>query len=109
MRQATDTLNKIAEDVTADDHAVLKNIARTSMESKIVSVDSGILSALAVQAVLTVAEKTGPLETPNNSQYQIVDLDTVKVQKKPGAQCEIPPSSKALLSIRKLLIQKCRA
>ena len=84
MRQAIDTLNKIAEDVTADDQAVLKHIARTSMESKIVSVDSDVLSALAVRAVLAVAEKAGHLETLTDSHYQVVDLDNVKVQKKPG-------------------------
>ena len=84
MRQAIDTLNKIAEDVTADDHAVLKNIARTSMESKIVSIDSDVLSALAVRAVMAVVEKTGHPETMSGSHDQLVDLDNVKVQKKPG-------------------------
>ena len=84
MRQAIDTLNKIAEDVTADDHTILKNIARTSMESKIVSVDSDVLSALAVRAVMAVAEKMGHLEIANDSHYQIIDLDNVKVQKKSG-------------------------
>jgi thermosome len=84
MRQAIDTLNKIAEDVTADDLAVLKNIARTSMESKIVSIDSDVLSALAVRAVMAVVENTGHPETMNGTHDQLVDLDNVKVQKKPG-------------------------
>ena len=84
MQQAIDTLNKIAEDVTADDLVVLKNIARTSMESKIVSIDSDVLSALAVRAVMAVVEKTGHPETMNGSHDQLVDLDNVKVQKKPG-------------------------
>lgn len=84
MRQAIDILNKIAEDVTADDYTILKNIARTSMESKIVSVDSDVLSALAVRAVMAVAEKMGHLEIANDSHYQIIDLDNVKVQKKSG-------------------------
>jgi thermosome len=84
MRQAIDILNKIAEDVTADDHTILRDIARTSMESKIVSVDSDVLSALAVRAVMAVAEKMGHPEIANDSHYQIVDLDNVKVQKKSG-------------------------
>ena len=84
MRQAIDILNKIAEDVTADDYTILKNIARTSMESKIVSVDSDVLSALAVRAVMAVAEKMSHLEIANDSHYQIIDLDNVKVQKKSG-------------------------
>ena len=84
MRQAIDILNKIAEDVTQDDHTILKDIARTSMESKIVSVDSDVLSALAVRAVMAVAEKMGHLEIANDSHYQIIDLDNLKVQKKSG-------------------------
>jgi archaeal chaperonin len=85
MRQALDILNKIAEEVKLDtDHAVLKNIARTSMESKIVSVDSDVLSDLAVAAILAVAETAPQLEAPNDNGYAMVDLDNVKIQKKPG-------------------------
>src|SRR5581483_8343173 len=85
MRQASDILNKIAEDVKLDsDHAVLKNIARTSMESKIVSVDSDVLSDLAVEAILSVAETLPRLETITDNGYAAVDLDNVKIQKKPG-------------------------
>jgi thermosome len=85
MRQALDILNKIAEDVKLDNnHAILKNIARTSMESKIVSVDSDALSDLAVQAVLAVAETVSHLEGSNDSGFAAVDLDNVKIQKKPG-------------------------
>jgi thermosome len=85
MRQALDILNKIAEDVKLDTgHAVLKNIARTSMESKIVSIDGDVLSDLAVAAILAVAETAPQLETPNDNGYAIVDLDNVKIQKKPG-------------------------
>jgi len=85
MRQALDILNKIAEDVKLDsDHAVLKNIARTSMESKIVSVDSDVLSDLAVEAILSVAETLPRLETITDNGYAAVDLDNVKIQKKPG-------------------------
>src|SRR5581483_9866146 len=70
MRQALDILNKSAEDVKLDsDHAVLKNIARTSMESKIVSVDSDVLSDLAVEAILSVAETLPRLETITDNGY----------------------------------------
>ena len=84
LRQTLEILNKIAEEVTADDHAVLKDIARTSMESKIVSVDSDVLADLAVNAILFVAEKTGHIELPNDNHFLSVDLDNVKVQKKAG-------------------------
>jgi archaeal chaperonin len=85
MRQSIDILNKIAEDVNIDDHSVLINIAKTSMESKIVSVDSNVLADLAVRAIFAVAEKpTTANQNGNNHQYLVADLDNVKVQKKPG-------------------------
>jgi thermosome len=85
MRQAIGILNKIAEDVNIDDHSVLANIAKTSMESKIVSVDSDVLADLAVRAIFAVAEKPAPVEKSGDKhQYLVVDLDNVKVQKKPG-------------------------
>jgi len=88
LAQALDILNKVAEDVKLDsDHSILKNIARTSMESKIVSVDSDVLANLAVQAVLAVAESASlqqPEVIPRDSSYAKIDLDNVKIQKKPG-------------------------
>jgi chaperonin GroEL (HSP60 family) len=85
MRQAIEILNKIAEKVNIDDHLVLANIAKTSMESKIVSVDSDILASLAVDATFAVAEKpSADDERGRNNQHLSVDLDNVKVHKKPG-------------------------
>src|SRR6185503_15606101 len=80
MRQAIEILNKIAEEINPGDLTVLKDIAKTSMESKIVSVDSDILSVLAVNAILAVAEKTEHSEPPKDSHFITVDLDNVKVQ-----------------------------
>jgi archaeal chaperonin len=85
LRQALDILNKIAEDVElGNDHVVLKNVARTSMESKIVSVDSDALADMAVEAVLAVAEALPQLGAPDGNGYAVIDLDNVKIQKKPG-------------------------
>jgi thermosome len=90
MRRSIDILNEIAEDVNVDDHdEVLREVARTSMESKIVSVDSNVLSDLAVKAILAVAEKPGHIgiqkeDDDNNNYFMPVDLDNVKVQRKPG-------------------------
>lgn len=84
MRQALEILNRIAEEVKADDYSVLKNIARTSMGSKIVSIDSDVLADLAVKAILAVANKTTHADTPSNGHFMEVDLENVKVQKKPG-------------------------
>lgn len=83
MRRSIEILDKIAEDVRIDDQALLRDIAKTSMESKIVSVDSDILADLAVKAILAVAEKAAG----TNGGYKrsmVADLDNVKIQKKPG-------------------------
>jgi thermosome len=86
LRQAVDILNKIAEEVNIEDRQVLANIAKTSMESKIVSVDSDVLADLAVSAVLSVATPATIAESQGgiNHPYLVVDLENVKVQKKPG-------------------------
>ena len=86
LRQAIDILNKIAEEVNIDDRQVLASIAKTSMESKIVSVDSDVLADLAVNAVLAVATPAMMAENQNGAdhRYFLADLDNVKVQKKPG-------------------------
>lgn len=85
MRQAIEILNKIAEEVNIDDHSVLANIAKTSMESKIVSVDSDVLADLAVRAIFAVAEKPAAEEKSSKNHLSLsVDLDNVKIQKKPG-------------------------
>ena len=82
MRRSIEILDKIAEDVKIDDHALLRDIAKTSMESKIVSVDSDILADLAVKAILAVAEKGAG--TNGDKHSTLADLDNVKIQKKPG-------------------------
>ena len=86
-KQAIEILNKVAEDINIDDKQTLINIAKTSMESKIVSVDSDILAELAVRAVRAVATATTSLLDADNNQdhlYQTVDLENIKIQKKPG-------------------------
>ena len=82
MRRSIEILDKIAEDVRIDDQALLRDIAKTSMESKIVSVDSDILADLAVKAILAVAEKGAG--TNGDKHSMLADLDNVKIQKKPG-------------------------
>jgi thermosome len=74
--QALKNLDKIAIPIKATDKEWLLKVARTSMASKLVSRDSEYLSGLVVDALLAVTEKFG--ET-----YK-VDIDDVKVEKKPG-------------------------
>lgn len=75
-RKALETLNEIAERVSANDKSTLAKIADTSMQTKIVSEHGKYLSELAVDAVLRVAEKMG-------ENYR-ADIDDVKVEKKAG-------------------------
>ncbi|MDH2901224.1 MAG: thermosome subunit beta, partial [archaeon] len=75
--KALDYLDEIAIKVPPTDQKWLQKIARTSMASKLISGDSTHLSQIAVDALLTVAEQSG-------ENYK-VDLDNVKVEKKPGS------------------------
>jgi thermosome len=74
--KALELLNKISIKVDPEDKDVLASIAKTSMESKLVSEDSPLLAKIAAEAVLQVAEKAGEA-------YK-VDMDNIKVEKKAG-------------------------
>lgn len=74
--KALELLNKISIKVDPEDKDVLASIAKTAMESKLVSEDSPLLAKIAAEAVLQVAVKSG--ET-----YK-VDMDNIKVEKKAG-------------------------
>ncbi|MGI0069338.1 MAG: thermosome subunit beta [Nitrosotalea sp.] len=69
-------LQELAKPVSPNERDVLLKVAKTSMESKLVSEDSDMLSKLVVDAILQVVEK----EAEGNK----VDLDNVKVEKKAG-------------------------
>ena len=73
-------LDTIAKTVKPDDRETLINIAMTSMESKLISEDSGSLSKIIVDAVLKIAKKDGTNYT--------VDLDNIKVEKKSGGSIQ---------------------
>ena len=78
--KALELLAHISKSVLPDDQESLLKIAKTSMQSKLVSEDSGFLSELIVDAILKIAQKT-----KNN--YSI-DLDNLKVEKKSGGSIE---------------------
>jgi len=75
-KKAVDVLQGIAEKVTPDNREWLIKVARTSMQTKLVSKEAEDLGELVVDAVLAVAEKA-------DAKYR-VDIDNVKVEKKPG-------------------------
>ena len=72
--------SEIAKKIQPDDKEELQHVAKTSMESKLISENSGSLAKLVVDAVLQIAEKDG-------DNYK-VDLDNLKVEKKAGGSIE---------------------
>ncbi|TLX94713.1 MAG: thermosome subunit [Thaumarchaeota archaeon] len=74
--KALSLLAELAKQVSPDEREILLKIAKTSMESKLVSEDSDMLSKLVVDAILQIVEK----EAEGHS----VDLDNIKVEKKAG-------------------------
>src|SRR5512145_139994 len=71
-------LQKIAVKVDTSDKELLIKIATTSMDSKLVSEDSPLLSEIVVNAARQIAEK---IEGKDGLR---VDLDNIKVEKKAG-------------------------
>lgn len=74
--KALSLLSELAKQVDPQEKEILLKIARTSMESKLVSEDSVMLSKIVVDSILQIIEKQG-------ENYK-VDLDNVKVEKKAG-------------------------
>ena len=78
--KALEVLDEISKKVTADDKETLLNIAKTSMESKLISEDSDSLSKIVVDAVLKI--------TKTKDGKSKVDLDNIKVEKKAGGSIQ---------------------
>ena len=76
--RAIEVINKVAEDIDIKDTKVLKNIALTSMRSKVASLNGEPLADLAVKAVTQIAE-----EKSQGKGYN-VDLDNIQTVKKQG-------------------------
>jgi thermosome len=74
--KAQEILQKIAIKVNPTDKAMLNKVARVAVASKLVAENKEFVADFAVKAVLHVAEKAGPA-------YK-VDIDDIKVEKKPG-------------------------
>ena len=68
----------LSKKIRPDDRDSLLKIATTSMQSKLISEDSGILSKIVVDAILNIAIKKGDEYT--------VDLENLKVEKKSGGK-----------------------
>jgi len=75
-KKAKHYLSEIGEKITPNDKTMLKKIAKTSMQTKLVRKDSDFLADIIVNSIVSVARKDG--ENFN------VDVDDVKVEKKTG-------------------------
>ena len=70
----------LAKKIQPDDKAFLLKIATTSMQSKLISEDSSLLSKIIVDAILSIAAKKGDTFS--------VDLENIKVEKKSGGSID---------------------
>lgn len=75
--KAIEVLNEIAVKVKPGDKESLNHVAQTSMMTKLVADNSSDLASLVVDSLLQVSEKK------EEGTYE-VDIDNVKVEKKPG-------------------------
>ncbi len=80
LSKALEIIDEVAIKVDPTDREMLKKIAMTALSSKVVAEYKEFLANLAVEAILTVAEK-------ENGRFK-VDLDNVKVEKKKGESIE---------------------
>ena len=74
--KSIEIFNQIAQKIDGGNKSELVKVAKTSMQTKLVSKESDALSELVVNATLEVSE-------PNESGHN-VDIDDVKVEKKAG-------------------------
>jgi len=72
--------SELSKKIQPNDRESLLKIATTSMQSKLISEDSGSLSKIVVDAILSIATKKG-------DDY-FVDLENIKVEKKAGGSIQ---------------------
>lgn len=75
-KYAIDLLSEIAQKIDPKDKKMLEKVARTAMQTKLVSVEAADLSGSVVDAALSVIEE-------KNGSYKI-SIDNIKVEKKTG-------------------------
>jgi len=78
--KALEILSEISKKVSPDDRETLLKISSTSMESKLISEDSGSLSKIVVDSIMSIAE--------TSDKKSSVDLDNLKVEKKAGGSIQ---------------------
>jgi chaperonin GroEL (HSP60 family) len=82
---AEELVNKLAQRVSMNDEDILIKVAKSALSSKIASIYSDKLAKIIVDAVRKV---TDVVELPNGEKKIIVDLDSLKIEKKVGGGVE---------------------
>src|ERR671913_9909 len=77
-QKAIEILNNIAQKIDPNDKEQLIRIARTSMQTKLISKEADAVAQIVVNSVLQVSE-----QNPDGNGFR-VDLDDIKVEKKAG-------------------------
>src|SRR3989344_1388502 len=75
-KKTSELLLEIAQKVSVDDRSTLEKIAKTAMQTKLVSIEASDLAKLVVEACLAIREE-------KNGEYKI-KIDNIKVEKKAG-------------------------
>jgi len=78
--EAREILNKISINIKGTDKKLLKNIAATAMTGKSASANKDFLADIAVNSIMSIAEKT--------ERGTVADLDNIKIEKKSGGSVE---------------------
>ena len=81
--------SELSKKIKPDDRESLLKIATTSMQSKLISEDSGTLSKIVVDSILSIATKKGDEYT--------VDLENIKVEKKSGGSIQDTQTVKGIV------------
>ncbi|MFP3167228.1 MAG: thermosome subunit beta [Candidatus Nanopusillus sp.] len=82
---AEELVNKLAQNVSMDDEETLIKVAKSALSSKIASIYSDRLAKIIVDAVRKV---TDVVELSSGEKKIIVDLDSLKIEKKIGGGVE---------------------
>ena len=78
--KSLEILSEIAKKLQPEDKESLLKVAKTSMESKLISEDSDVLAKIVVDAILRITKTKGNVRT--------ADLDNIKVEKKSGGSIQ---------------------
>jgi len=80
QKKTLEIYSELSKKIKPDDKESLIKIATTSMQSKLISEDSDILSKIVVDAILSIVTKKG--------ENYSVDLENIKVEKKSGGSIQ---------------------